>query len=246
MSTFDFMQWLPDDAREAVTRHATIRHVPARSTIYSQSEPGDEMFRIRAGLVRLSVMQSDGRELFYQLFGPGDCFGTSSVVDRETRPQTAEAYEDVELQVFSRAMLDELRAKFPIINDALLRLLSRHMRLLSDYFAGFAFDELSCRLAQRLVDMIDTFGVDADGGVMLSIPISQTELATMVGNTRQSVNRALQSFKEAGLLTTVGSRLLVTDLPRLRGVAEQGWRLRSFGRDRDRRRATFADREAKQ
>lgn len=227
-ATFDFTQWLSAEARAALAAAARVRRLPAGATIYAQGDAGDEMFRIVSGVVRLSVMQRDGRELLYQLFQPGDSFGTSTIVDDEPRPQTAEAYEDVELEVWSRRTLDELRRVHPSLNDALLRLLSRHMRLLSDYFAGFAFDELSCRLAQRIVDAIDMFGVPVAGGHAFSRSINQGELALMVGGTRQSVNRVLRDFKREGLVTTRGNALIVTDLPAMRRIAAQGWKLRRF------------------
>jgi CRP/FNR family cyclic AMP-dependent transcriptional regulator len=228
LTAFDFTQWVTPEALAALSDRARLRYVPARGLIYGQGQPGDEMFRIRSGLVRLSVMQRDGRELLYQLFEPGDCFGTSSIVDSEPRPQTAEAFEDVEVEVFSRTTIDELRLIHPSVNDALLRLLSRHMRLLSDYFAGFAFDELSCRLAQRIVEAIDTFGVPVEGGHGFSRAITQTELSLMVGGTRQSVNRVLGQFRDAGLVATRNNRLVVRNLPELRQIAARGWKLRHF------------------
>jgi len=227
-TTFDFTQWLTPEAAAALEGQMRLRRVPARVAIYSQGETGTDMFRIRSGLVRLSVMQRDGRELLYQLFQPGDSFGTSTVIDEEPRPQTAEAFEDVELEVYSKAVIDELRAAHPSLNDALLRLLSRHMRLLSDYFAGFAFDELSCRLAQRIVDSIDMFGVAVDDGQIFSRPITQTELAQMTGGARQSVNRVLRDFRRAGLVATRGNGLVIRNLPELRRIAAQGWKLRRF------------------
>ncbi|MDB5702290.1 MAG: hypothetical protein JWL66_2489 [Sphingomonadales bacterium] len=227
-TAFDFTQWLTPDALTALSERVRLRHVPARGLIYGQGEIGDEMFRIRTGLVRLSVMQRDGRELLYQLFEPGDCFGTSTVVDGEPRPQTAEAFEDVEVEVYGRKTIDELRLMHPSINDALLRLLSRHMRLLSDYFAGFAFDELSCRLAQRIVEAIDTFGVPVEGGHGFSREITQTELSLMVGGTRQSVNRILGQFRKAGLVATHRNQLVIRNLAELRQIAARGWKLRHF------------------
>ena len=109
---FDMFQWLSDDAGAALAAAATARHIQAGGTIYDQSDEGDEMFRLLSGSVRLSVMGEDGRELLYLLFAPGDCFGTSSVVDGEARPQRAEAFEAVQLQVFSRATIFRLRQDY--------------------------------------------------------------------------------------------------------------------------------------
>src|SRR3546814_11021136 len=122
---FDMLQWLSTEAGCALVAAATVRHVPAGGTIYDQLEEGDEMFRLVSGSVRLSVICEEGRELLYQLFGPGDCFGTSSVVDGELRPHRAEAFEAVQLQVLNRAAIDRRRGENPEVQDARLKLLYR-------------------------------------------------------------------------------------------------------------------------
>ncbi|AMK21104.1 CRP/FNR family transcriptional regulator [Sphingobium sp. TKS] len=188
------------------------------------------MFRIVSGSVRLSVMGEDGRDLLYQLFGPGDCFGTSSVIDGEPRPQTADAHEDVELQLLDRTTIDRLRLTHFEINSALLKLLSRHMRLLSDHFAGATLNEVSFRLAQRLTDIAQTFGETNTEGIALSTRLSQSELAAMVGTTRQTVNRMLQRFQEQGWLSIRNGAIVLTNLPALEIAAHSGARLRDFSR----------------
>ena len=225
---FDLLQWLSEEAGRAFTAAARRRRVPARNTIYAQSDDGQEMFRLVSGSVRLSVMGADGRDLLYQLFGPGDCFGTSSLVDGEPRPQTAEAFDAVELQVLDRAAIDSLRRDFPEMNDALMKLLSRHMRLLSDYFAGATLDEVSFRLAQRLVDVAETFGVAGEGGIALSTRVSQSELAAMVGTARQTVNRKLQNFQDKGWVAIRDGAITFTNLPALRTAARRGTQMRDF------------------
>jgi len=227
-ATFDMLQWLSDEARRALLNAAKMRRLPAGCIIYSQADEGHEMFRLSAGTVRLSVTSEDGRELLYQLFAPGDCFGTSSVVDGEPRPQSAEAFDNVELQVFQRATINRLRMQFPEINDALLKLLSRHMRLLSDYFSGATLDQASLRLAERLMGIAETFGSQNEEGISLSTRISQSELASMVGTARQTVNRTLQKFQDMGWITIRNGTVIVIDLPALRVATLKSARLRDF------------------
>jgi CRP/FNR family cyclic AMP-dependent transcriptional regulator len=227
-STFDILQWLPEDAGRAFASATRRRSVPARGKIYQQSDDGQEMFRLVSGAVRLSVMDDDGRDLFYLLFGPGDCFGASSLVDGEPRPQTAEAFDAVELQVLDRAAFERLRREVPELNDALLKLLARDMRFLSDYFVSAIFDEVSFRLAQRLVDVADTFGVAGEEGVALSVRLSQSELAAMVGTARQTVNRVLQDFQDKGWVSVRGGAITLRNLTELRTASQKAARLRSF------------------
>lgn len=225
---FDLTQWLDEAALVAFHQAARIHKLPPRALIYQQSDDGDEMFRLVSGSVRLSVMGADGRELLYRIFEPGDCFGTSSLVDGETRPQTAEAFEAVELQVFDRASMARLRADHPYINDALLRLLSRHMRLLSDYFAAATLDEVALRLAQRLIAAADAFGTPTNAGIALSTRLSQSDLASMTGTARQTVNRILQMFQDQGLITIEAGAITIIAMESLQNAAQQGSKLRGF------------------
>jgi CRP-like cAMP-binding protein len=89
-------------------------------------------------------------------------------------------------------------------------------------------DEVAFRLAQRLVDAADAFGVEGDAGVMLAKRLSQSELALMVGTARQTVNKMLQQFQDKGLVAIRNGAITITDLTRLRKAAEKGSRLRKF------------------
>ena len=114
------------------------------------------------------------------------------------------------------------------LTSALLKLLSRHMRLLSDYFADAALSEVSSRLAQRLVDVAESFGVASDEGIAFATRLSQSELASMVGTARQTVNRVLQDFQSRGWLSIRGGEITLTNLPDLRATAQKRVRMRDF------------------
>jgi CRP/FNR family transcriptional regulator, cyclic AMP receptor protein len=212
---FDLFQWMPDDARAAFLASCRTNRLAKGSLIYSQGDQGSAMFRLISGSVRLSVARSDGRELLYLLFEPGDCFGTSACIDDEPLPQTAEAAEDIDLQILPRAMFDRLRAEHRAFDDALLRLTARHMRFLSQLYADAHLDDLPVRVATRLLSMVKSFGRQTQGGIALSIRISQSELAAMVGGSRQSVNRALQALQAAGVIGIANGHLIVHSLDAL-------------------------------
>lgn len=126
------------------------------------------------GSVRLSVTRADGRELLYLLFEPGDCFGVSSLIDAESRPQTAAASRDLKLQFLNKAAFDELRMRHRAFDDALVRLATRHMRLLSGLFADASLQDMSARVATRILAVAHSFGRPDEDGTELSIKINQT------------------------------------------------------------------------
>lgn len=218
-SHFDVVQWLPEEAAEAFLGACKTRALPARSTIYVQGEDGNQMFRILSGSVRLAVLNANGRELLYQLFGPGDCFGQASIVDYEPRPHTAEAYSACTLQIFEKDAINDLRERFPSISDALLRVTSRQLRVLSAYFAASQLGEPATRVAQRLVMTVDHLGVATNEGMSLGTRLSQSELAMMVGASRQTVNKVLRDLQMDGLVSVQHRGLTILDLPRLRAMA---------------------------
>lgn len=211
MTGFDIFEWLDEDARAAFEATARLRSYGAGQLIYLQGDSGDEFFRVDSGGVRLSVQRPDGRELLYLLFKPGDCFGTSSVVDGQPRPHTAEALPGCTLQILGKSDLEALRSAHPAISDGLLNLLSKHMRLLSNYFATSSLDDLPHRVAFRLYEASAQVAVDADAGMPIDLRLSQTELALMVGASRQAVSRALKALEDAGIIAPHYSRLTIKD-----------------------------------
>lgn len=220
--SFDMYQWMGSEAQAAFAGAATRIERPAGSLIYAEGDAGDTMFRIVRGAVRLTVLRDDGRELLFQIYHQGGCFGTSSVIDGGHRPQTAEAYEDCELQVLTKAQIDRLRADHPDLGDAMLRLLSMNMRLLISYFAGSNLDGIVAWLAQRLEEAARAFGRETEDGVLLTQPLSQSEFAAMVGTSRQTVNKALTELRTRGLVVNHGRHLLIKDIEQLRRFGEQG------------------------
>ena len=208
-------QWLPDEVQTAFNAASRTRSYRHGERIYTQGEPGERMYRLTSGAIRLSVTRADGRELLYLHFEPGDCFGVSSCVDAGPRPHTAEAAADAQLQILDKAAIDRLRSEHRSFDDALLRVLSGHMRLLSGLFADAHLSELLARVASRIVAAARSFGVATNEGIRLSLRLSQAEIARMVGGSRQSVNKALQQLQDEGILAVTYGNVTILNFQRL-------------------------------
>ncbi len=195
------------------------RRYRAGQWIYSQGDDGTEMFRILEGSVRMSIKRSDGREVVLVLFQPGDCFGDSSLIDGEPRPQSTEALTDVLVDVIERTRFDALRVNCHGFDAVLLKLLARQMRIVSEHFGTSNLDGLHSRVAARVMVAMHSFGVRHEDGIRLSIRLSQTELATMVGASRQAVNRVLRKFQADGVIHIEYGNLLVLEPATLASIA---------------------------
>jgi len=216
---FDLFQWLSDDARAAFLREARKSRFPAGTLIYTEGERGSQMYRIVRGTVRLVVARANGREVIYKFFEPGDCFGVSTCIDQEPYPQTAEAGDDVEVQVINQASFNRLRVGDRSFEDALLRLMTRQMRLLSVFTAESHLDDLTARVASRILTATQSFGRPDKIGIRLKVHLSQADLALQVGTSRQSVNKILHKLQEDGALLIEYASLVVIDVDKIQRLA---------------------------
>lgn len=218
-ATFDILQWVDVSARAAYA--AAVRSLPygAGQMIYLQGEPGEEMYRIAAGSVRLSVLGADGRDVTYVRLGPGDCFGDVSLIDGGIRPQTAVAVSDCRVEVLERAAFLRLRAQHRCFDEAMLQLLSRQMRTASNLFLDLSLNELSGRVARRLLHEAQGQQDARTAGPGIRLSLAQSEIASMVSASRQTVNRVLQAMQRDGIIATEYNAIIVTNLERLRSMA---------------------------
>lgn len=199
-------------ARKAFAAATHRRRYAAGQTIYLQGEVGAEMYRIVQGSVRLSVVRRDGRELVLLFLQPSDCFGDSSLIDAGPRPQIAQAIADVELAVLDIAKFRQLRRDQPSFDDALLRLLATQMRAAATQYADSSLDKLRARILARLLVSANSFGVTVEGGVRLAQRLTQSELAMMVGASRQHVNRILKGLEAEQLIALGYGNILIRDI----------------------------------
>ncbi len=218
---FDLLQWLSDAAREAFMREARDRRFKARTLIYAEGEHGRQMYRILSGTVRLLVARANGREVIYKFFEPGDCFGVSVCIDQEPYPQTAEAGSGTKVQVISVEAFNRLREVDRSFDHALLRLVTRQMRLLSAFTAESHLDNLPARVASRILTATQSFGQPGETGIRLKVHLSQTELALQVGTSRQSVNKILHQLQDEGALLVEYASLVIIDLDKIRRLTTE-------------------------
>ncbi len=192
---FDLFGSLPADLQEAFERATVRRRYASGQTIYQKEDRGSEMFRVISGEVRLSYLVEDGREVFHTLYRPGDCFGVTCLLDAGPRPQFAEAHGDTEVQVLQQRAFDELRAAHRAFDQGLILLLSRDVRGLIDRVNSARLELLPSRIARCILRYARR---EPSGELVASL--SQSELATMVDASRQSVNKIVREMQGYGLI----------------------------------------------
>ncbi len=198
------------------------RRYRRNETIFHQGDPGDSLYVIQSGAVKIVLPDPEGEEgAIIATLGAGDFFGELALLDGEEHSATAIALEPSEALVLRRDTFDRLVDEDANLRRALFAGLVGELRRLTYHVGELHFLNLPGRLARRIVRMAREADPDAHGEIRLSWPFSQSELAGMIGGTRQTVNRLLSDFTAEGLIRIEKETLVVPDLARLERAAER-------------------------
>jgi CRP/FNR family transcriptional regulator/CRP/FNR family cyclic AMP-dependent transcriptional regulator len=197
----------------AAARHRVYR---AGEVICHVGDPGDTLHVVEFGRVKVTVYTEAGGEVLLNVLGPGDCFGELALIDGEPRSATVEALELVETVTLHRADFLRMLHSNEAALEPLLATLARTIRRLSDAVADVSFLSLEGRLAKKLLALSEEHGREIDGSIEIQLPISQEELASMVGATRPSVNKVLGQLEDDRIINRRGRRIVVREPSGLR------------------------------
>lgn len=209
------------DALHEIVNHLTRRRYRRGEVIFHEGDPGDALHVIMNGAVKIVLQSAEGDEAIIATVREGDFFGELAIVDGEPRSATATAIEATETATLPRDVFRGLLDEHPDLRDALLAGLAGELRRLTGHAEELHFLDLAGRLALRLVRLAGESPRAADGSVTLDWPYTQTDLAGMIGGTRQSVNRLLTELIDEGLLRLDRDQLVIIDLEGLARRAER-------------------------
>ena len=213
---------LPDAELLALARTARLRRFRRGEVIFHQGDPGDALFIVSQGRVKISLPSDAGDEAILATLRAGDFFGELALLDGAPRSASATALEPTETLVVPRERFRDAIETVPGFRDALFELLARELRRLTTHVEELHFLDMTGRLAARLARLAEEQGNAApDGSMRLDGPYTQADLASMVGSTRQSVNKLLGMFAADGLLRLERDAIVVLDLEGLRRASRR-------------------------
>lgn len=199
------------DALERLAEKTHRRSYPRGAVIFREDDPGDSLCVLVAGLVKVYRTSPDGDEMVLVTMGPGAVFGELPAIDGGLRSASAAAVEATTVLTLTRtALLDALRES-PELVERLLRSMGSMVRRLTDQAADLVFLDLHGRVAKLLLALAEERGTAHPSGQTLELGMTQTDLANMVGGSRQSVNQVLRSFERLGYLELDGRRILIRE-----------------------------------
>jgi CRP-like cAMP-binding protein len=215
------------DALADLVRQLRRRRFRRGEVIFHEGDPADALHVVASGSVKIVLSSMEGEEAIIATLHPGDFFGELSLLDGAPRSATAAAVEATETLSLPRDVFLEELGRSASLRDSLLRSLAGELRRLTGHVEELHFLDISGRLASRLVRLAR----EADPGpqrtedgrleATLEWPFTQSDLAAMIGATRQSVNRLLVDLVDRGLVSIERDTLVIPDLERLERLADR-------------------------
>ena len=182
-----------------VARRRTFR---AGEVICHRDDPGQVLYIIKEGKVKISLISPDGQEISLVVFGPGDCVGELALLDGEPRSADVIALERVECYTLQRSDFHKTVMKNPTIAIHVLEVLSRRLRRMNKQVEDLIFLDVYGRVAKKLLELADEHGQQTDEGTLINVRLTQQELASMVGASRESVNKVIGYFTDKQYIST--------------------------------------------
>jgi CRP-like cAMP-binding protein len=199
-----------------------VRRYRKNEVIFHQGDPGDSLYIVEAGSVKIVLPSPEGDEgAIIATLGRGEFFGELALLDGAPHSATAVAIESTQALALRRETFDQLIESQPALRRALFAGLATELRRLTDHVEDLYFLDLPGRLAISLVRRARQQHPDRLNDVRLDWPFTQSELAAMIGGTRQSVNRLLADMSARGLIAIEEDSLVIPDVERLERTVER-------------------------
>jgi CRP/FNR family transcriptional regulator, cyclic AMP receptor protein len=222
LAAIPFFGGLEPAALERLAATMRARRFKRGEVLFHIGDPGDALFVIVSGEVKISLPSDTGEEAILATLGPGEVFGELALLDGSPRSASASALVATETVVLPRERFRELIATEAGVRDALLASIAGELRRLTTHVEELHFLDITGRLAALLVRLANEGGTTLpDGGIRLRTNLTQGDLAAMVGCTRQSVNKLIGQFSDDELVRQDREGIVVIDMAGLASAAQR-------------------------
>ncbi len=183
----------------AVAKRRTFR---SGEVIFHRDDPGQVLYLIKEGKVKICLISPDGQEIALAVLGASEYFGEFALYDGLPRSADAIAIEKVECYTLQRSDFHNAIMKNPKIAIQVLEGLSKRLRNTDNMVEDLIFLDVYGRVAKKLVELSEMHGRQVENGIYIDVRLTQQELASMVGASRESVNKVMGYFTDKNYLST--------------------------------------------
>jgi len=186
--------------------------------ILRQGDQGDSLFVIVSGRVRIYTISPDGHEWSVWFYDRGDFFGEMALLSGEPRSANAQAMQRTEVLILRRRAFRNYLLSDSLTAVRIIEALSQRLRRTTESAEGLVALTVTQRIARKLLELTERYGVAQEGGVLIDLDLSQEAIASLVGTTRESANRALSGMREQGIVQIERVRIRVIRPEKLKAL----------------------------
>ncbi len=210
---------LDPEAFDQLCRYAKPATLKRGATICSKGDPGNSLFAVITGTVKISTTSADGRSAILNLIGAGEIFGEIALLDGQARTADATANTDCEVFIIDRREFLPFVRSQPALAMKFIELLCTRLRWTSDQVEQIILQNLPGRLASALIRLTEKHKLEPKGR---TIAVTQQEISEMVGMTRESINKQLRVWAARNWVRLEHGAIVVLDVEPLQALAEAG------------------------
>jgi CRP/FNR family transcriptional regulator, cyclic AMP receptor protein len=204
-----FFADLPEEQIQVLSSATKRRTFRTGEVIFHRDDPGQVLYMIKEGKVKICIISPDGQEVSLAVLGKGEYFGEFALLDGLPRSADAVALEKVECYSLQRSDFHNIILKNPKIAILVLEALSKRLRNTDQMVEDLIFLDVYGRVAKKLLELADAHGVKTEEGIRIDVRLTQQELASMVGASRESVNKVLGYFTDKNFISTDKHRITI-------------------------------------
>ncbi|MSP59800.1 MAG: Crp/Fnr family transcriptional regulator [Myxococcales bacterium] len=210
---------LGHETLQRLVEKVQLTEVRRRRVVYLPGDPGNSIYFVNGGRVKISKVTRDGKELTLAYRGPGDIFGELVIIDGGPREEMAEAMENALITEFDRVEFEKLVQREGMIGYRLTKIVAERRREVENKIETLVFKDVNAKLAELLLRLAVEYGVEDERGTLLALKITHQEMANLIGSTRETVSLTLSQFKRKGLIQTEGRKVILADRDGLKALA---------------------------
>ena len=207
---------LTDDERAALVTRLRRRRHRKGARLFLHGDLGRDLYVIESGSVKICMTTADGKEITLAILGPGEFFGELALLDGEPRSSDAVTMEDCQLLLLERDEFIHFMEEHPSVAHRVIEVLSRRLRNNNELVQDAAFFDVAARLARVILRLAESVGHPDADGITISKRLTQSDLAGMIGTTRESVNKWLTFYERQGMVDRRGGLIRVLNADGLR------------------------------
>lgn len=211
-----FFSGLDDEDLKRIFELAIIRKYKKNMIIFMEGEPGEALYFIRQGKVKIYKNTADGREQILHILQVGDIFAEVVLFDSGTYPASAEVLEDAQIGLIRNSDVEELIKSCPELALKILRVMSKRLRTAQGHIRDLALKDTIGRVASMLVKLSQEHGVEDERGLLINLGLSRQELANYVGTTRETVTRILSDFRKSKVIEMDKQNIIIINMQKLK------------------------------